>query len=96
MGVVRFWRPLIAHCSMETMSSGIGSDRVGSANPVGVASIGRAISGCATSSRGASGCTAGVGVASVASRASSGRRGYCTGAERSARIYCSNFSILVL
>ena len=96
VGVVRFWRPPAAHCSMQTMSSRIGSARVGSANPIGVASFGQVVSRCAASGRVASSCTAGVVVASIASRASSGRRGYCAGAGRSARICCSNFSILVL
>ena len=81
---------------METMSSGIGSARVGSANPVGVALLGRAVSRCAASGRGASDCTAGAGVASVTSGVGSGCRGYCVGARRSTFIYYSNFSILVL
>ena len=67
VGVVRFWRPLATHCSMETMSSGIGSAKVGSANPIGVASFDRAVSSCVAAGRRASGCTTGVGVASVTS-----------------------------
>ena len=96
MGVVRFWRPPTAHCSMETISYGISSARVESANLVGVASFGRAASGCTSSGRGASGCTTGVGVTFVASGAGFGHRGCCAGAGRSVRISCSNFSILVL
>ena len=94
--MVRFWRAPAAHYSMETMSFGIGSAKVRSANPVGVASFGQVVSECATLGCGASGCTAEDNVASVASRAGSGRRGCCAGAGRSARICYSNFSILVL
>ena len=64
---------------METMSSGIGSATVGSANLVDVASFGRAISGCATSGRRASGCTVGVSVAFVASGVGSEHHDCCAG-----------------
>ena len=96
VGVVRFLRPPVVHYSMETMSSKLGSTRVGSVNPVGVASFGRAASCCATFGRGASGCTTRVGVAFVAFGVGSEHRGCCVDAERSVRISCSNFSILVL
>ena len=73
--MVRFWRPLAAHCLIEMISSKIGSARVGSANPVGVASFGWVAFDCATSGCRAFGWAAGVGIASIAFGAGFGCRG---------------------
>ena len=91
VGVARFWRLSTAHCSIETISSGIGFARVGSANLVAGISSGRAVSGWDTS-----GCAARVGVISITFGAGSAHC-YCGPVGwRRALISLNNFSILAL